>query len=118
AYTGMQNILFGRMLSPNLRVHYEFLDNDVPRGEVPLTVAFGWSGEMNILDVKHMLDICRYQKININAKNRSEVYPAERVMAPENNLEFLARCVTRFPELNLAERETGRIYARFVAGRL
>ncbi|MBV8522432.1 MAG: hypothetical protein JOY71_09970 [Acetobacteraceae bacterium] len=78
AYTGMQNILFGRMLNPNLRVHYEFLDNGVPRGEVPLTVAFGWSGEMNIFDVKRMLDICRYQKININAQNRSEVYPDER----------------------------------------
>ncbi|MBV8521395.1 MAG: hypothetical protein JOY71_04575, partial [Acetobacteraceae bacterium] len=37
AYTGMQNILFGRMLNRNLRVHFEFLDNDVPREEVPLT---------------------------------------------------------------------------------
>ena len=29
--------------------HYELLDKDVPRGEVPLTAAFGWTGEMNLL---------------------------------------------------------------------
>jgi len=118
AYTGMQNILFGRMLDPNLRVHYEFLDNDVPRGEVPLTVAFGWSGEMNILDIKRMLDIRRYQKINVNATTPAEVYPDREAMAPENNLEFLAGCVQRFPQVKLADRHTGRIYARFAAGRL
>ena len=27
--------------------HYELLDKDVPRGQVPLTAAFGWTGEMN-----------------------------------------------------------------------
>jgi hypothetical protein len=118
AYTGMQNILFGRMLDPNLRVHYEFLDNDVPRGEVPLTVAFGWSGEMNIVDIKGMLDIRRYQKINVNATNPAEVYPDRQAMAPENNLEFLVGCVRRFPQVKLADRDTGRIYARFAAGQL
>ena len=44
AYTGMQNILFGRVLDPKASVHCEFLDSNVPRGEVPLTAAFGWSG--------------------------------------------------------------------------
>ena len=99
-------------------LHYEFLDNDVPRGETPLTAAFGWSGEMNILDIKCMLDICRYQKINVNAKSRAEVYPDETAMRAERNAEFLASCVRKFPQVNFADRETGRIYARFAAGRL
>ena len=118
AFTGMQNILFGRALVPNDSLHYEFLDNDVPRGETPLTAAFGWSGEMNILDIKCMLDICRYQKINVNAKSRAEVYPDETAMRAERNAEFLASCVRKFPQVNFADRETGRIYARFAAGRL
>jgi hypothetical protein len=118
AYAGMQNILFARALEPRLRAHYEFLDNDVPRGQAPLTAAFGRTGEMNILDIKRMIDICRYQKINLNATSPSEVYPDRRMMEPENNLAFLIRCVRSFPQLNLADRETGRIYAHFAAGRL
>jgi hypothetical protein len=118
AFIGMQNILFGRALTPNDCLHYEFLDNDVPRGEGPLTVAFGWGGEMNILDVRRMLDVCRYRKINVNAKSRSEVYPDERAMAAERNVSFLASCIRKFPQLNFADRDTRRIYAHFAAGRL
>ena len=118
AFTGMQNILFGRALDPNVSVHYEFLDNSVPRGEVPLTAAFGWSGEMNILDVKCILNLERYRKININAKGPEEVYPDQAAMAAENNTEFLIRCTRKFPVVNVADRGTGLIYVRFEAGRL
>jgi hypothetical protein len=118
AFTGMQNILFGRALDPKVSVHYEFLDNSVPRGEVPLTAAFGWSGEMNILDVKCMLNLERYRRININAKGPEEVYPNQKAMIAENNVGFLIRCVRKFPQVNFADRDTGRIYARFEAGQL
>jgi hypothetical protein len=118
AYTGMQNILFGRALDPSVSVHYEFLDNSVPRGEAPLTAAFGWSGEMNILNVKCMLNLERYRKINVNAKRPQEVYPDQTAMAAENNVGFLIRCVRKFPQVNFADRDTGRIYARFEAGQL
>jgi hypothetical protein len=118
AFTGMQKVLFGRALSPNDRLHYEFLDNDVPHGDIPLTVAFGWGGEMNVLDVRRMLDVCRYAKVNVNAKTISEVYPDLAVMAAERNIDFLPSCVKKFPQLKLADRNTGRIYARFAAGRL
>jgi hypothetical protein len=118
AYTGMQNILFGRALDPKVSVHYEFLDNSVPRGEVPLTAAFGWSGEMNILDPRCMLNLERYRRINIDAKGPEEVYPDQKVMVAENNVGFLIRCVRKFPQVNFADRGTGRIYARFEAGQL
>ena len=118
AFTGMQEILFGRALAPDARLHYEFLDNDVPRGAVPLTVAFGWGGEMNVLDVKCMLDVCRYRKINVNARSPAEVYPDRAEMAAEKNTEFLANCIRKFPQVSFADRATGRIYARFAAGAL
>jgi len=118
AFTGMQNILFGRALDPNVSVHYEFLDNSVPRGETPLTAAFGWSGQMNILDVQCILNLERYRKINIKAKRPEEVYPDQAVMVAENNTGFLIRCIRKFPLVNLADRDTGRIYARFEAGQL
>ena len=39
-------------------------------------------------------------------------------MAPEENVEFLTRCLRRFPRVNLADRSTGRIHARFASGTL
>jgi hypothetical protein len=118
AYTGMHRILFGRALDPRMSVHYEFLDNDVSRGEVPYTAAFGWSGEMNILDVKRMLDLERYRRININAKGPEEIYSDQRTVVSEENVGFLRRCVQKFPRVKFADRDTGRVYAHFEAGKL
>ncbi|HET9664512.1 MAG TPA: hypothetical protein VFP00_09810, partial [Burkholderiales bacterium] len=118
AYTGMPQLFFTWALRDNKRVHYEFLDNSVPLGERPRSIAFGWNGEMNVLDVKCMLDIERYRKINVNATRPAEVYPDKRAMAPENNTQFLAQCARMLPALNFAERGSGRIYARLERGKL
>src|SRR4030095_1686526 len=84
----------------------------------PPTIAFGWNGEMNILDVKGMLDIDRYRKIDIGATRPAEVYADANGMAPENNGKFLVECVRMLPRVLFAERDTGRIYARIEKGRL
>lgn len=119
AYSGMQRFFFARALQPDkFNRHYEFLDNDVPPGEVPLTVAFGWNGALNILDVSRILDLDRYQKIDVNARSAADVYPGPVAMSAANNLSFFRECVERFPALQLAERRTCRIYARIEYGRL
>ena len=118
AFTGMQSILFGRALDPKVNVHFEFLDNEVPRGEVPLTAAFGWSGEMNILDVKRMLDMERYRHIDVKARSPLALYDSEKAQGGPFNTQFLAKCIRQFRQLNLADRRTGRIYAHFENSRL
>ena len=118
AYTGMPTLFFTWALRPNKLVHYEFLDNSVRLGDQPLTVAFGWNGEMNILDVKGILDIERYCKINVGADAPEKVYRDREAMAAANNTQFLARCIHEIPVVNFAARDTGRIYARFESGRL
>lgn len=118
AYTGMPELFFTWALRDNKRVHYEFLDNSVPYGERPRSIAFGWNGEMNVLDVKCMLDVERYRKINVNAQRAEDVYPDRRTMAPEHNTGFLGQCARMLPVLNFAERASGRIYARLEAGKL
>ncbi|MBI4206600.1 MAG: hypothetical protein HY527_16380 [Betaproteobacteria bacterium] len=118
AFSGVPELFFTWALRENKRVHYEFLDNSVPFGERPRTIAFGWNGEMNVLDVKSMLDIDRYRKINVNATAPHEVYPDGHAMAPENNTRFLAQCVRMLPIVNFADRDTGRIYARLESGKL
>lgn len=118
AYTGLQNILFGRSLDPKVSIHYELLDNDVPRGELPYTVAFGWSGEMNVLDPARMITIERYRKLNVDATGPEALYAEVSAGAKQGSLGFLARCIQKFPRLNLVDRQTTRIYAKFKSGRL
>lgn len=118
AYTGMPNVFFTWAKESDRAVHYEFLDNRVPLGETPRTVAFGWNGEMTVLDVSSLLDIERYRKIDVNATSPEAVYPDGEAMAPENNVQFLVRCARTLPAVNFADRDTGRIYARLRGGRL
>ena len=74
----MPRLFFTWALRADKTVHYEFLDNSVPEGQRPRTVAFGWNGEMNILDVKCLLDVERYRKIDVQGKSPAEVYPDAR----------------------------------------
>jgi len=118
AYTGMPRLFFTWAAKTDKQVHYEFLDNSVPEGEIPRTVAFGWNAEMNVLDVKGLLDVERYKKIDVDAREPAAVYPDARAMAPERNTGFLKECARRLAAINFVDRDTGRIYARFEAGQL
>ncbi len=115
AYAGMPELFFTWALNTRRRVHYEFLDNSVAEGR-PLTVAFGWNGEMTILDLKRILDIDRFRKINIRAQKPDDLY-IESELAPERNVQFLQRCARLIPMINFADRATGRVYARLERGK-
>ena len=116
AYTGMPELFFTWALSEGKQVHYEFLDNSVAEGQPPRTVAFGWNGEMTVLDIKRMLDIERFRKINIGAQKPEEVYANEN-LAPEHNVDFLKRCARWIPVINFADYDTGEVYARLQRGK-
>ncbi len=118
AFSGMPELFFTWALRESKLVHYEFLDNSVALGERPRTVAFGWNGELNILDVECMLDVDRYRKINVDARDPEAVYPDRDRMAAQNNVAFIQQCARRLPVVNFVERETGRIYLRLESGRL
>jgi hypothetical protein len=75
AYAGMPRLFFTWAARQDKTVHYEFLDNDVPEGQRPRTVAFGANGEMNVLDIKRLIDVERYRKINVNASNPGRCTP-------------------------------------------
>jgi hypothetical protein len=115
AYAGMPELFFTWALIAGKRVHYEFLDNSVAEGRPPRTVAFGWNGEMTILDVKSMIDIERFRKINIQAHGAADVY-AKMDQSPQSNVDFLKRCVRWIPVINFADYDTGQVYARLERG--
>jgi hypothetical protein len=115
AYAGMPELFFTWALIAGKRVHYEFLDNSVAEGSPPRTVAFGWNGEMTILDIKSMIDIERFRKINIGAQSAADVY-ATMDLSPQRNVDFLKRCARWIPVINFADYDTGLIYARLQRG--
>jgi hypothetical protein len=70
---------------------------------------------MRILDIKSMLDIDRFRKININAKSPEDLYDGE-TMAPENNVAFLQQCARLIPEISFVDHRTGYLYAQLKQG--
>jgi hypothetical protein len=116
AYSGMPELFFTWAQRADKRVHFEFLDNSVRLGERPRTVAFGWNDEMNVLNVKCMLDVERYRRVNVEAASPDELYPDAALLAPERNAAFLRQCVERFHVLNFADQATGRVYLHVESG--
>jgi len=117
AYTGMPRLFFTWAGKQDKKIHFEFLDNGVPEGRRPRTVAFGTNGEINILDIERLLDIDRFKKINHHARRPEDVYAADN-LAPEKNTEFLRRCARTISAINFADYESGRIYAQVRGGKL
>jgi hypothetical protein len=115
AYAGMPELFLMWALTHTKRVHYEFLDNSVAEGCPPRTAAFGWNGELTILNIKSIIDIERFRKINIRAHTAADVY-AGVDLSPQSNLNFLRRCAYWIPVINFADYETGQVYARLERG--
>ncbi len=84
AYAGMPGLFFTWIERTDKRVHVEFLDNSVQQGERPRTVAFGWNDELNVLDIKCLLDVERFQRIDVDAKAPESLYRDRASLAPED----------------------------------
>ncbi|MFK5978109.1 MAG: hypothetical protein QM488_04410 [Rhizobiaceae bacterium] len=117
AFTGMPELFFSWISTVDKRVHFEFLDNDVVEGEVPKTSAFGWNDKMTILDVKVMIDIERYRKVNVDARSPAQIFGATD-MKPVNNTDYIQRCADEVSEILFADQKSAYVYARVVEGTL
>ena len=115
AYSGMPGLYFSWAGSEKRRVHTEFLDNSVPLGQPPRTVAYGWNGELTILDIGRLIDIDRFRKVNVDATCAEEVLEAQEINA-EDNMDFLLRCVEELAAVNFADGPSHVIYGRLEAG--
>jgi hypothetical protein len=117
AYTGIPDVFFTWVRRSDKRILFEFLDNTVRLGERPRTVAFGDNEVFNVLDVKGMLDIERYGRVDVDAAAPEFLYANRALLDPAHNTAFLRRCcLDGFREVNFADRATGRIYLRIGSG--
>ena len=109
AFTGMSQLFFQWALSKGKDVHFEFLDNSVPKGQRPRTIASGWNGAMNVYDVGGLLNIERFQRIDIAAKGPDGLYE-ERSEAAAGHDGFLAQCLKRLETVRFVEPANERCY--------
>ena len=116
AYSGIPDVFFTWVRRSDKRIQFEFLDNTVPLGERPRTVAFGDNETFNVLDVKATLDIDRYARIDVDATAAEYLYPDPALLVPEKNVDFLKRCVKSFHWVNFAEKGSGQVYLRIERG--
>ena len=116
AYTGIPDVFFTWVRHTDKRIRFEFLDNTVPLGERPRTVAFGDNDTFNILNVKGTLDIERYGRVNVDAQAADFLYADRSLLDPRHNTRFLRRCIGGFRRVDFAEQATGRIYLRIESG--
>ena len=116
AYTGIPDVFFTWVRRSDKRIQFEFLDNTVHLGERPRTVAFGDNDTFNVLNVKAILDIERYGRVNVEAAGAEWLYADRRLLDPAHNTGFLRRCVEGFREVNFADQASGRIYLRIESG--
>jgi hypothetical protein len=72
---------------------------------------------LNILDLSRLLDIDRYQKINVNAKQRNEIYAHMPDKDEDCRADFVRECVRQIQRVNFSNQETGQVFARIVVGK-
>jgi hypothetical protein len=118
AYSGIPSVFFTWVRRADKHIQFEFLDNTVPLGERPRTVAFGDNDTVNVLDIGRMLDISRYGRVHVDAKDPNALYVNRACLEPEQNLSFLLRCVQEFRYVNFAAQDTGRVYLQMESGAL
>tara|TARA_B110000914_G_scaffold35453_1_gene28325 strand:- start:2037 stop:3734 length:1698 start_codon:yes stop_codon:yes gene_type:complete len=97
AYQGIPKLIFKWLAHTSPRYEFTFFDNSVPKGQFPLTSVTGNQKGIQVFDPMVFVNIERYQKINIYARNLGEVYPSAELMSVANNMNFFNQCLKRFP---------------------
>ena len=117
AFTGMPSLFLSWVNMKNKRIHFEFLDNDVPEGQLPKTAAFGWNETLVVLDVRLLLNIDRYRKVNISAKKPADIF-SEADHDEQENTGFIMQCARTVTRIIFADQDTAQEYATLIGGKL
>ena len=106
AYAGMPKLLFKWTSHKTPTYFFEFLDNSVPKGTYPELIARGTQGKMQIYQLRSLIDIERYQRINVLATRPEEVAAPAEQQQVANNLGFFKQCIKRFALIEFIDRQS------------
>ena len=116
AYAGMPKLLFKWLASDKPKYFFEFLDNSVAKGTYPELIARGTQGKMEIYRPHSLIDIERFQRINVLATSPDQVAAPAELQTVAHNLGFLRQCIARFKLIEFVDEETGSIYLKIRSG--
>jgi len=116
AYAGMPKLLFKWLANDKPRYFFEFLDNSVPMGTYPELIARGTQGQMQIYRVRSLIDIDRYQRINVLATSPGQVAAQTEQLKVENNLGFLRQCIAKFKLIEFVDVSTDNCFMAIRSG--
>jgi len=117
AYSGMAELFYSWIQSENKRIRFEFLDNDVPKGTLPRTAAFGWNNSITIFDLEILQNIVKFRQINVEAQSPEQVFQVSKKHQTDKN-SFVQRCIDTIAEVNFADAESAQVFASFKDGKL
>ena len=117
AYAGMPKLLFKWLANDSPRYVFEFLDNSVPKGTYPELIARGTQGSMQIYRPEPLVDIERYQRINVLATSPDAVAAQPDQQRVADNLGFLRQCIARIDRIDWVDPDSGTTYLTMSAGR-
>jgi hypothetical protein len=116
AYAGMPRLLFKWLANSKPRYFFEFLDNSVAKGTYPLLITRGTQGSMKIYRPGPLIDIERYQRINVLATAPQQVAAPEEELAVAKNLGFLRQCIARIKLIEFIDVESDSAYLAIRSG--
>lgn len=117
AYAGMPDLFLRWAQAPDDKsVHYEFLDNSVPRGSRPKSVASGSNGRLVIRDLDVLCNVDRYREINVDATRRDDVLA--RALSPKDAMAFVRRAIDLLDAVDILLPGSDTIFARSNKGHL
>ena len=116
AYAGMPKLLFKWLANDKPRYFFEFLDNSVPFGTYPELIARGTQGSMRIYRPGFLIDIERYQRINVLASGPERVAAAQEELTVAKNLGFLRQCIAKISLIEFVDLETDMAFLSIRSG--
>ena len=112
AYKGMPELFFSWAGVRDKRVHFEFLDNDVPLGEDPRTIAFGVNDRMTILDPETLDRIDQFRYVNIHATSPGDVLEDQG----DNSHGFIRQCISMMASIDWMDSKGEVIWGKIEHG--
>jgi len=118
AYSGIPPLFFRWATRKDKQVHFEFLDNTMPLGQRPKTVAFGLNDCMIILDAQSLVNIERFRRINVHAASPNELYPDPEAVSLPKCMGLLTQCAKHLAQIYFADQATGMAWLQWKNGQL
>lgn len=115
AYSGMPDLFFTWASAEDRRIHFEFLDNSVPLGQPPRSIAFGRDGHLIIADLKTFCDIEQFRHVDVYAEGPQQVFKTQ--LSSHERMAIVRRAFAELPAVDVLVSGTNQIFARSKGGK-